>query len=254
MKISKGSLEFLENLRLYLFSSGKNENEIEEVIAELEDHLYEAEKNGKNVEDIIGKTPKEYMEQLANEMSMDSKGLLKYIPIIVVGAFSYILMGDAIRGQLEYSLIDMIGYPFIILFTLLFTSVLFKYVASNKISKIKEWLIFGIVGSAPVGLFIVLIFLNRYYDTTTIQFGDIGIFTAIVFSILVFVGISIWSKTWISIILPIILFLPEFIINKTSIQESTQLVLTSIIVPVCFGIYLLTVARSETNKEKRLNK
>ncbi len=250
MKISSESREFLVNLRIYLFSSGKNEKEIEEIVEELEDHLFEAQQNGKNVEDIIGKTPKEYMEQIANEMPIDIKGLLKYIPIIVIGAFSYILMGDAIRGELEYSLIDMIGYPFVVLFSLLITSVLFKYVASNKISKIKEWLTFWVVGSTPMALFIALIFLERYYNTPTIQFGAIGNFIAIVLSILVFVGISVWSKTWISIILPIILVLPEFIINKSSLEESTKVILSGIIVLVCFGIYALTVIKLEKNKDK----
>jgi hypothetical protein len=40
MKLSRESRDFLENLRLYLFSSGKNEKEMEEIIEELEDHLY----------------------------------------------------------------------------------------------------------------------------------------------------------------------------------------------------------------------
>ncbi|RXZ80290.1 hypothetical protein EBB07_19190 [Paenibacillaceae bacterium] len=252
MKISRESKQFLENLRLYLFSSGKNEKEIEEIIGELEDHLYEAEQNGKNVEDIIGKTPKAYMEQIANEMPIDIKGLLKYIPIVVTGAFSYILMRDAIRGEIGYSLIEMIGSLFIFLFSLLLASVLFKYVAGNKISKIKEWFMFGIVGSTPVALFIALIFLDQYYDTPTIQFGVIGNYIAIAFSILVFVGIAIWAKTWISIIFPIILFVPEFIINKSSLQESTKLILSGIIVPVCFGIYALTVLKLEKNKDKKL--
>ncbi|WP_071461513.1 HAAS domain-containing protein [Bacillus massilinigeriensis] len=252
MEISSESREFLENLRFYLISSGKKEKEIEEIIGELEDHLSEAEQNGKNVEDIIGKSPKEYMEQIANEMPVDIKGLLKYIQIIVIGAFSYILMGDAIRGELEYSLIDMIGYPFIFLLSLLLTSVLFKYVASNKITKTKEWLLFGIVGSTPLPLFIALIFLDRFYDTPTIQFGVIGNFIAIVFSIVVFVGIAIWSKTWVSIILPIILFLPEFIINKFSLEESTKIILSGIIPPVCFAAYALTVLKLEKSKDKKL--
>lgn len=250
MEISSESRDFLENLRLYLFSSGKNEKEIEEIISELEDHLNEAEQKGKNVEDIIGKTPKEYMEQIANEMPLDIKGLLKYIPIIVIGAFSYILMGDAIRGELEYSLIDLIGYPFIFLLFLLLTSMLFKYVASHRISIIKEWSLFGFVSFTPLALFVALIFLDRYYETPTIQFGVIGNISAIVFSILVFIGIAIWSKTWISIILPIILFLPEFIVINSSLEESTKLILRGMIVPVGFGAYALIVLKLEKSKDK----
>ncbi|WP_445488130.1 HAAS domain-containing protein [Niallia sp. 03133] len=248
MNISKESRGFLEDLRLYLFSSGKNEKETEEIIGELEDHLYEAEKNGKNIEDIIGKTPKEYMAQLAKEMSFDFKAVLKYIPIIVLGGFSYILMGDALHGGIKYSLLDIVGYLFIFLLTLFLTAVLFKYVASNEISKTKEWLIFGLVGITPTTLFVALMYLDRYYYTPVIQFGTVGNIIAIVFSILIFIGISIWSKTWISIILPIILFLPEILINKTSVQESTKLIVIGILFPVCMGIYFLIIRK----KEKRL--
>ncbi|MMZ62361.1 hypothetical protein D1872_245670 [compost metagenome] len=88
MNLSKKSIDFLENLRVYLFSSGKNEKEIEGIIREVEDRLYEAEKNGENVDDIITKASKEYMAQLTNEMSSDFEGLLKYIPIMILGAMS----------------------------------------------------------------------------------------------------------------------------------------------------------------------
>ncbi|MFT8322114.1 MAG: hypothetical protein ABF649_14540 [Bacillus sp. (in: firmicutes)] len=247
MNISQESRSFLEDLRLYLFSSGKNEKEAEEIISELEDHLYVAEKDGKKVDDIIGNTPKAYMEQLANEMSFDFKAVLKYIPIIILGAFSYIVMGDALQGGIKYSLLRITGYLFIFLFVLLLISVVFKYVASNKISKTKERLLFALLGIMPTILFIGLIYLDRYYDTTMISFGKAGNIAAILFSILVFVGISIWSKTWVSIILPILLFLPEFLLNKTSFQESTQLIVTSLVTFVGIGIYFLIVK----NKEKR---
>lgn len=250
MNLSKDSGEFLENLRLYLLSSGKNEKEIDEVIGELEDHLTEAEKNGKSVEDIIGKTPKEYMGQVANEMSIDFMGLLKFIPILVLGAFSYILLGDALRGELEYSFIELMGYPLIFLVTLLLITGLFKYATSNKISRIKEYVLFGIVGSAPTALFIALIYLDRYYDSPTIQFGDTGNYFAIALSIVVFVGISIWSKTWISIIFPIILLAPEFFINKTNLQDGTKVILTAVIIPACIVIYVLTAMKRSKLKKR----
>jgi hypothetical protein len=251
MNISKESSGFLDNLKLYLFSSGKNEKEIEEILEELEDHLYEAEKNGKNVEEIIGKTPKDYMEQLANEMSFDYKGWLKYIPILILGAFSYVLIGDAIRGKIEYSLLDLIGYPFIFIIVLFLTGVLFKYVASTKISKMKEMIIFYIYGFIPIALFITLIILDRFYKTPTIHFGTAGNVIAIAVSILVFIGITIWSKSWAGIFIPIILFLPEVLTNMSNLQEKTKLIFTGIFIPLCFGIYFVIIFKIEKNKEKR---
>lgn len=254
MNLSKKSIDFLENLRVYLFSSGKNEKEIEGIIREVEDRLYEAEKNGENVDDIITKASKEYMAQLTNEMSSDFEGLLKYIPIMILGAMSYILMGDAIRGEIEYSLLDLIGYPFIFLFSLFLTVALFKYAANNKIPKIKEWLIVGILGITPMILSLLLFYLNSYYELSVIQVGVVGNVIAIVVSSLVFIGIAIWSKTWVTAILPIFLFLPEILINMTNLQDSTKLILNSIFIPLCGGsslfIYILIAWKMEKNKTR----
>ena len=47
MKLSKRSDEFVRNVRMYLFTSGKNEQDIEDVIGELEDHLSNLKAAGK---------------------------------------------------------------------------------------------------------------------------------------------------------------------------------------------------------------
>lgn len=251
MNISKESYDFLENLRLYLNSSGKKEKEVEEIIDELEDHIQEAEKNGKNVKEIIGMTPKEYMKQVANEISFDYKGLIKYIPMLVLGAFSYILVGDAIHGEIKYSLLDLIGYPFIFILVLFLTAVLFKYVASNKISKMKEYLIFYFFSFIPIALFISLIVIDKYYKSPVVYFGTAGSVVAIVVSILVFIGLAIWNKTWVTIIFPIILFLPQILLNMTRLQEPTKSIIAFIFILLCVGIYARIVLRIEKNKEKR---
>ncbi|MFD9625270.1 hypothetical protein [Peribacillus muralis] len=65
--LSNESQLFLENLRLYLFSSGKKTEEVEDIMEELAAHLFEAERNDKSVEHIIGRSPKEYMKLLSDE-------------------------------------------------------------------------------------------------------------------------------------------------------------------------------------------
>ena|SRR5690625_3616153 len=89
-KLSEDSKEFLENLRVYLFSSGKNSEEIEEIeeiVEELQVHLSEAEKSGKPMEKIIGNSPKEYMEMISDEMVIDYRSWIKYIFLIIFGSF-----------------------------------------------------------------------------------------------------------------------------------------------------------------------
>ncbi|WP_110926267.1 HAAS domain-containing protein [Bacillus massiliglaciei] len=247
MNLSKESKNFLENLRLYLVSSGKKEQEIEEIIEELEDHLLEAEKNGKSTESISGKTPKEYMSQLADDMPLDLKGLMKYIPILFLGAFAYLLAGDALRGDMSYSLLKLAGFPLIFLFHLLFTAVSFKYMASHTLSKIQEWILFGIIGTVPIVLFIALLFADKAYETPAFHFGKTGTGTAAVLSILIFIGLAIWAKMWMPIVLPAVLYVPELIIDATPLQESVKLMVTALLVPLCAAGCLILF----WNKEKK---
>jgi hypothetical protein len=248
MELSKQSGEFLKNLRVYLFSSGKNEKEIEDIICELEDHLREAEGKGKNVTDIIGKSPKVYMEQIAQEMSIDIKGLVKYLPIIMFGSLAYIILGDALRGELEYSLLEMIGYPLILVLFLILISISFKYLAVTQ-PNFKHWLVFGFLGAAPLTLFLGLYYLNRKIETVSITFGTGGHIAAIILTISLFIALALWSKTWISIIIPLILFLPEFIINQTNLEESTKLIISGLAMPILMGVYFLVMLKMEKKEE-----
>ncbi|GIN86768.1 membrane protein [Heyndrickxia sporothermodurans] len=252
MYISTESRGFLENLRVYLFSSGKNEKEINEIIEELEDHLYEAEKNGKNIEDIIGKSPKEYMEKVANEISFDLKGLTKYIPIVMLGAFTFIITGKAIRGVLEFSIIDLVGYPLIFLLYLLTTAIVFKYVSSRRLSKIKEQIVLGITGIFPVVLFMALLYLKNSINTNTIEFGMIGNIVAIICGTIIFIWIAVWSKSLATIIIPILLFLPEVFINLTALPDKTKTILNATIPFVLIGIYLFILWNRERIKGKTM--
>lgn len=110
LQLSKKSQEFIENLNLYLFSSGKNPDEIEDIVSELEVHLFEAEKKGKPIEKIIGKSPKEYMKMVSDEMVIDYRTWFKYICFIVFGSFSFSIFIDLWEGNLSYSILEIIGH------------------------------------------------------------------------------------------------------------------------------------------------
>lgn len=246
MKVSKESQQFLDNLRVYLFSSGKNEQEINEIVEELEDHLYEAERNGKDVEDIIGQSPKEYMNQVADEMPLDLIGVLKYIPIIFLGAFSFILIDDAINGTMEYSLLELIGYPFIFFINLfIMFRLALRYLAVTSLSETKQWLFLSLLGIVPASLFIVIYYVDRSFGTPSIQFGTVGVTVAVAFAIATLIGVALWSKSWVTIIIPILLFLPRIFINMTSIEDNTKLIVSGILPLVLVGIYLLIVSKRE---------
>ena len=141
MQLSDKSKKFIDDLRLYLFSSGKNDQEIKEITEELEDHLYEAELNGKSIERIIGASPKEYMMSISTEMKTDYKAWAKYIPLIIIGAMSFSVIGDFLQGTLRYSLLKIIGTLIYSIIFLVGVFTAFRYMASNQVSKIKEFLI-----------------------------------------------------------------------------------------------------------------
>ncbi|WP_163969350.1 hypothetical protein [Oceanobacillus halotolerans] len=82
-------------------------------------------------------------------------------------------------------------------------------------------------------------------------FSDTGNIIAIIVAIVVFIGISFWSKTWISIILPLILFLPEFIMNLTNLKEELKLTISGIVIPLCIGIYFFIAMKIEKNKGEK---
>ncbi|MDQ7862949.1 hypothetical protein RCO48_23725 [Peribacillus frigoritolerans] len=79
----------------------KKTDEIEGIIEELEVHLFEAERNDKSVEHIIGRSPKEYMKLLSDEMPVDFRGWLKYILMILFGALSYLIIDKVLNGGIE---------------------------------------------------------------------------------------------------------------------------------------------------------
>src|SRR5690606_40909499 len=108
MMLSKKSTNFIENLRLYLLTSGKKEKEVDELIEELTAHLIESEKQGKSIHQIIEGTPEEYMQSLKNEMDTDFTMLFKYITIFIIGMLAYFFLGLAISGDFEIYLILII--------------------------------------------------------------------------------------------------------------------------------------------------
>ncbi|MFQ3545521.1 hypothetical protein Q7A53_15680 [Halobacillus rhizosphaerae] len=245
MELSGKSREFLDHLRLYLVSSGKQQEDIDEIVHELQDHLFQAEQQGKSVDDVIGQSPKEYLQQISGELPLGMKDILKYSVLIVVGAFAYILLGDAIKGGIEYSLLQLIGYPFIAVFYTGVVIMSFRYIAVSGINIIRQWVLFSMIGIIPVALFVGLLVLNKAYSTPTVVFTMTWNIIAAGFAIAVFIGMAIWSKTWITIIIPALLFIPDLVLEAVDVQESTKAILSSLVVFIGMAVYLLMVWRKE---------
>ncbi|UOQ92127.1 hypothetical protein MUO14_16730 [Halobacillus shinanisalinarum] len=59
------------------------------------------------------------------------------------------------------------------------------------------------------------------------QFNAIG--NIIAAAIAISIGTAIWNGTWVSIILPLLLFGPELLMDLTDFQESTRVVVSSVL-------------------------
>lgn len=247
-RLSEKSKEFLENLNLYLFSSGKNTDEIEEITEELENHLFEAEQNGKSIEKIIGKTPKEYMEMISDEMVIDYRTWFKYICLIIIGSFSITVFPDSLEGTLSYSVLEIVGH---IMVAVIFIATIFKgfkYIATKNQSLKKQGVVLMAIGILPMALYVGLIYLNRVIETPIIYFGKTGSLIIGIIAALFIIGMSYWAKTWVLIIIITFLTLPDYLLAFTSLQYETQLMTSWLITCGGIAIYLLISFKLEKNK------
>lgn len=245
LKLSNRSKAFLEDLRLYLFSSGKNSEEIEEIVDELEVHLSEAEQNGKSIDKIIGKSPKEYMEMVSKEMKVDYRTWIKYICLIIFGSFSFTIFSDFTEGNLSYSVLEIVGHIVIgaIFITTIFTG--FKYISTSNQSLKIQGLIFLIITLLPIALFIGLIYLNRSIDTPIVHFGNTASLIIGVIAGLFIIGMSLWTKSWVLIFIVALLTVPDYLLSLSSLESKTQLIVSPMITFAGVAIYFLLSIRLE---------
>ncbi|MDS9470729.1 HAAS domain-containing protein [Sporosarcina pasteurii] len=194
LELSNKSRNFLDNLRVYLFSSRKNLGEIEEVMNELEAHLFEAEQNGESIEKVIGKSPKEYMERLSNEMATDNKSWFKYIVLIISGLFSFTIFPDIINLNQSYSVMEIVGH-IVFGFTFFFLAFVgLKYTSTMNQSMVKQAMVLLGIVLLLTALFFGLFSLNKVIDSPVIHLGTLGSIVIAVFIVLFFIGVYFWAK------------------------------------------------------------
>ena len=248
-KLSQKSTKFVEDLKLYLFSSGKKDAEIDDIIHELEDHLYEAESKGKSIEQIIGSSPKNYMQSISEEMRTDYKGWAKYIPLLIVGPMSYTVFRDLISGTLSYGILTIIGS--IIFSFLFFAGVMaaFRYTASRQVSKKKEFFLLLLPSMLSFFLISAILLIDLLYPSPVIQFGIIGSSMIGILFLGLIIFFSVWAKTAILPVTMLALYLPELALSQTSMRELTRVIISMSTTYMIIGAYLFVILRREKVNE-----
>lgn len=239
LSLSKKSKKFLEDLRIYLFSSGKDENEINEVVEELEAHLSEAEANGKSIEKIIGDSPKAYMQSVSKEMPVDYKTWIKYMFLFIFGTFTFLIADDLLEGNVAFSVLESVGSLLITIFSIIMLFVLYKFISSRSLSNKKMFPLLAVWAILNISLFVALIFLDRVVETPMIEFGFWGSIILGVLVMIFIIGVTIWAKTLILIVVITFTTLPEYFLNMTNLQIEMQLILDMVIMYGGIGLYLL---------------
>ncbi|MEZ2716496.1 DUF1129 family protein [Niallia circulans] len=238
MKLSKEAETFVENLYLYLLTTGKKEKEIKEIVEELTDHLQEAEANGKNISEITGDSPKAYMESLAKEMQTDLIEWGKLLPHVFISLIAYTLIGKVILGENQISLLVGLGSLLISVFMLGMYVVIFRFISSRNVSNKKAFAIIFPLQLLIIGMFIVLMFYGNDYgpvymiDTITKQ---------LLFFLIPFVYLcwfAWWSKSWV-VFFPVILYVPNLLVKPLPMSEEMKTITSSIIFFVfLFGYFI----------------
>lgn len=248
-KLSTESKAFLENLSVYLFSSDKSTEEINGIVDELESHLIEAEANGKSTEKIIGKSPKEYMESIADVMTIDYRMWGKYVLLILLALLSIEVLPDVMEGSLSYSLMTLLGNISIGIIFLVSIMISFKYVATHDTTLKMQLVIFSLIGLVNIGMFVGLIYLDRAVSSPVIHFGMVSSTILGVLSIIFLIGLSIWSKTWILVVLVALMTLPDVILGFTPFAYENQLMISTMALFVGMAIYIGIVLKKERGSE-----
>ncbi len=238
MTLSTESTRFLEDLKVYLLASGKNEQATNEIVLELEDHLIEAEADGKSVRSITGESPAAYIQSISHEMAFDSKQAFWTIMQVYLGASSFLYLQNLLNGTTTYSILLVGGFLLISAVYLTTLALLFRQDALRDTAR-PRLLRYGIHGSVHLLLIVGLLIVNGLIDSPKITLSP-SVGWLIGALLIAWILITAWkTKTWILPIAVFVFFVPQllllFVFNLSEITAVlVSYVLTSITIAVTF--------------------
>lgn len=200
--LSKKSEQFLLELRMYLMQRGKKDDDINGIVDELESHLIESEQNGKSVESIVGKDPKQYMKSINESLPVATKELLVLIPATILVILAYLAYVPALSGTFSLSHNVLLWGTVPVLITLaVYALVLTKGLPKLHASPWKMGLLVLGVNILTIGLWVLLyLWLGKQTDTSYFVASNAQNYLIVALCLLVFVLYTIYTKTWITII------------------------------------------------------
>lgn len=238
MTLSTESKRFLEDLKVYLLASGKNELATNEIVNELEDHLIEAEADGKSVRAITGDSPAVYIQSISKEMSFDPKEAFWIVLQVFLGASSFLYLQNLLNGKTTFSILLVGGFLLISAVYLTTLAFLFRQDALRDRAR-PRIMRYGIHGSIHFLLIIGLLIVNGLVDSPKITLS-LSVGWMIGALLIIWILVTAWkTKTWILPIAVFVFFVPQllllFVFNLSEITAVlVSYVLTSITIAVTF--------------------
>ncbi|MFK4289839.1 putative membrane-anchored protein [Bacillus sp. RC240] len=247
--LSHESRTFLENTGAYLRVKGISEKDIKFFLEDAELHLIEGEKKGKTVSDIFGHAPKEYANQLAEEMDIDRKGNYKLLLYFIVNLLAFTMMKSvffsAADRRLSYSLIELIGYPIMIFVGII---VLIWGMRTAAFKRKRTELIIMYITSVLWFLSIFSIaLLNNFYGTTFIQFTAIESFGLVGIVFLSAAVINIKFGGWFTLLYLLVPIALEYIFVMLDLSGIIGMYIHQIV----FLVVIYMLLKIHTKLEKR---
>lgn len=246
------SVNFIDNLRMYLLTSGKNENEVKEVTEELRDHLIESEKRGKSIDEIIESTPEAYMDSIKLAMKTDYRSIVKNIPIYFLGIIAYFIMGPAIRGEFELNIVQLIGFPIVSVIGLLIYVFFLQKAGKHQYSS-KKLIFIGMIASSSVtALFILLLLGSNFLVEPFYKASPIVTLGIIVICVAVFILLAFWGKTLSAIWIPTLLFIPDYFYRFSNLKDETILIIAAVSFVLIFIFLMLNLLISDRLRKAKI--
>lgn len=251
MQVSKEGEKFLIDTKVYLITKGIKEEDVDAFLEDAELHLIEGEKKGKTVSDIFGDSPKEYAEELANEMEKDKSGSIKTILGMIIGIGGYWLITNILfeSPNHEFTLtnVQLIGYPIVLMITIV--AIIFAFKMSSFKSKIKEFSIIYVAALLPILLLVLLMFMNKWYGTPVLQLTTMQSYILAGIVLLVLLIGEAFILGWIGILAVIVPLLIMFVFKELGKQNPYWGILEPLLL---YGSLYVLMRWSLKNEEKKL--
>ncbi len=258
--LSKEAERFLTEFRVEMMVHGKQDEAIDDMEAELEDHLIQTEQDGKSVDSITGGSVKEYLKNISGEMPKENH-LKRYITLFTIYLAGILTIPTLIAGTFEWTLSNMLYYlAIIVLGPLTFYAVFRKIIINYGSFRTEKLDIKGYVFSALfsmlfMGILVGSLFLVRNYPLVTFFELSSGVNITIGFILLAAMVIgSLIMKQWFFAFLAFALAAPEIIAQifadggaQSESYITISLIALVVVIILIYGVMFITSKKSPQN-------